>query len=530
MLRRAGYDPEKTKFLVEGFYSGFDIGYQGPEVRQSKSQNIHFSVGDDKDLWLKLMKEFKLKRVAGPFITIPFKNFIQSPIGLVPKDEGRKTRLIFHLSYEFKDGMGSLNWHTPDYLCSVHYNDLDHAVNNCLALVEKLIKENPNGPRPTIFFRKTDVQSTFRILGLKKECWKWLVMMAKNPDTGETFFFVDNVTVLSRFLQKSDVFCHCSCIYTLPFGASRSCALFQAFSDALHFLLEYITKLKKQTTNYLDDYLLLAATQLICDYLIQSFLDLCQRLNVPILMEKTHWSSPLLVFLGILLNSYALTLGIPLEKKQRALSMINMFIDKHKATVHEVQSLCGFLNFLNKAIFPGRTFTCRMYPKYSDIVNKVGVGRKLKAHHHVTIDQEFKSDCHVWKTFLELERVEVVNHPMVDLSLTHTADEIFFYSDASANKDLGFGCVYKNRWIFERWEPGFMESKKSSIEYLELFGFCAGILTWERFLKNCRITVFCDNQSVVYMVNKGSSSCKNCMYLIWALTLNGLQFNRCVFA
>ena len=76
-----------------------------------------------------------------------------------------------------------------------------------------------------------------------------------------------------------------------------------------------------------------------------------------------------------------------------------------------------------------------------------------------------------------MEGTEVVNRPMVDLSVMHTAEEIFFYSDASANQDLGFGCVYQNQWIFERWEPGFVASKKPSIEYLELFGLCAGILT-----------------------------------------------------
>ena len=45
------------------------------------------------------MKEVKLKRFAGPFESSPFEDFIQSPVGLVPKDNGKDTRLIFHLSY-----------------------------------------------------------------------------------------------------------------------------------------------------------------------------------------------------------------------------------------------------------------------------------------------------------------------------------------------------------------------------------------------------------------------------------------------
>ena len=50
-------------------------------------------------LWNKVMKEVKEKRFAGPFKEIPFEHFIQSPIGLVPKDGGKYYRLIFHLSY-----------------------------------------------------------------------------------------------------------------------------------------------------------------------------------------------------------------------------------------------------------------------------------------------------------------------------------------------------------------------------------------------------------------------------------------------
>ena len=94
------------------------------------------------------MKEVKAGRIAGPFDQIPFKNYIQSPVGLVPK-AGGKTRMIFHLSYEFSEDSStqtqqseqlsdnmSLNACTPKEICSVKYNDLDHAVANCLRLVQ----------------------------------------------------------------------------------------------------------------------------------------------------------------------------------------------------------------------------------------------------------------------------------------------------------------------------------------------------------------------------------------------------------
>ena len=98
LLKETGYDQEKTDKLIDGFCNGFDLGYRGPENRQDKAQNLPLTVGSLDDIWEKMMKEVKLNRFVGPFELIPFEYFAQSPIGLVPKDDGKKTRLIFHLS------------------------------------------------------------------------------------------------------------------------------------------------------------------------------------------------------------------------------------------------------------------------------------------------------------------------------------------------------------------------------------------------------------------------------------------------
>ena len=139
-LVKSKYQPQESQFLIEGFTKGFSIGYQGPQFRSSKSSNIPFTpgVGNAVEMWNKIMLEVKEKRVAGPFKMVPYEHYIQSPIGLVPK-KGNKTRLIFHLSYNFSDTTdtdqdGSLNYFMPKEICTTKYNDLDHAVINCLWL------------------------------------------------------------------------------------------------------------------------------------------------------------------------------------------------------------------------------------------------------------------------------------------------------------------------------------------------------------------------------------------------------------
>ena len=552
MLSKAGYPANKIHFIHSGFTKGFDIQYHGPVDRQSTSDNIPLTVGTKTDLWNKLMKEVGLKRVAGPFEKIPYENFIQSPVGLVPKVGSDQTRLIFHLSYDFKNkGLRSVNHYTPKELCSVRYRDLDYAVHTFLKLCQDILTEKQqagcacaNQPagrywlqnkwreqfinhkhcrhcrsysESTILAGKSDIKSAFRILGLSPESWRWLIMKAQDPETGFWFYFIDKC---------------------LPFGSSLSCAIFQKFSDALCFLTESILKVHRCLTNYLDDFLFIACTVLRCNFMIQKFLDLCSQLGIPISMEKTEWGTEIIVFLGILLDGRNLVLGVPLEKRERALELLTKIINQKKATVKDLQKLCGYLNFLGKAIFPGRTFTRRMYAKFSSVINQSVMPQdsyeyKLKQHHHIRLDQEFKLDCKVWIEFLKGDLQTAVTRPMVDiLDKAATSKQLKFFSDASASKKLGFGALLDNRWIRGDWGCEFIEKYEPSIEFLELFTLCAGIFTWQdhESLVNNRVIIFCDNMAVVHMINDMSSKCPRCMSLIRLLALNNLKFNRRITA
>ena len=203
MLAESDYPAEESRFLVQGCREGFDLEYSGPVNRQDTSRNLPFNVGDRTDMWQKIMKEIKNKHYARPFEKIPFSNFVQSPVGLVPK-LGDQTRLIFHLSYDFPNsGNKSVNYYTLREKCTVRYNDLDQAVLNSLRLL-KLAKNTVKDE--TIWYRKTDIKSAFRLLPLKFAMYCLMILMACHPQTGQKYYFIDKC---------------------LPFGHSISCALFQ---------------------------------------------------------------------------------------------------------------------------------------------------------------------------------------------------------------------------------------------------------------------------------------------------------------
>ena len=90
------------------------------------------------------------------------------------------------------------------------------------------------------------------------------------------------------------------------------------------------------------------------------------------------------------------------------------------------------------------------------------------------------------------------------------------------------GAVFDDRrWIQYAWPEDFILNADPSIEFLEMYTLTAVIITWseEECLNYSRITIFCDNEAVVHIVNKMASSCKQCMKLVGILSLDGIKHN-----
>ena len=211
--------------------------------------------------------------------------------------------------------------------------------------------------------------------------------------------------------------------------------------------------------------------------------------------------------------------AVPIEKITKAIDMINEALTRKskKVTLKQLQQICGFLNFLGKCVIPGRAFTRRLYAYTAN--------DKLKPHHHIRINGEMRSDLEMWITFLQ--HPSVYSRPFLDFSKTLVADEIDMYSDASGT--IGFGAWCGNDWMYNLWDNKFIKKYKPSIEYLELFGVVAGVLTWIHRFKNMRVILFCDNETVVNMINLTTTSCRNCMVLIRILVLKGMIENVRIF-
>ena len=490
LLVESDYPIKERIFIVNGFKNGFSLGYRGPKNVKIKSPNLKLNVGDEIELWNKVMKEVKEKRYVGPFqeSKIPFKNYIQSPIGLVPKDGGKSTRLIFHLSYPKKPNSSSVNTNVPKHLCSVSYPDFAEAIKLCMDAGH------------FCYISRSDMKSAFRQLGISKRYWRYLLLKARSPLDGKYYFFYDKAT---------------------PFGGAISCSNFQRFSNCVAHIVTF--KTGKKLVNYLDDYLFVALLKLVCNWQMDQFMHICSLINFPISIEKTFWASTCIIFLGFMINSETMTVSVPCDKLTKAKNMIEYILNQKKRPIKikvlQLQKICGFLNFIGRAIIPGRAFTRRLYSKLTD---------KLKAHHHIRVDSEMQADLAMWLRFVQ--HPAAFSRPFMDYSSMLLAEEMDFYVDASKNKLLGFGGYSDRDWMQCAWSRTFILQCNPSIAYLELFAMTAAILAWAYKYQNHRLIVYTDNEGVEAMINNNSSKCKNCMILIRLIVMHSLVHNVRFFA
>ena len=86
----------------------------------------------------------------------------------------------------------------------------------------------------------------------------------------------------------------------------------------------------------------------------------------------------------------------------------------------------------------------------------------------------------------------------------------------------GCGGICDRDWFMTKWEDGFIEKYNPSIEYLELYAVTVVIFNWIQQFSGKHVSLFCDNMSVVFMINNKTSSCKNC---IGANTFNRIKIH-----
>lgn len=461
-----GYEEEKLRVLQEGFSYGFHLGCT--DLPRSKVSRNHKSAIEHPSVIQDFIAQGReLGRIAGPFPSPPFTHFVSSPLGVVPKSEPGKFRVIHDLSFPKSNSVNSM---IPDENSTVQYDSIDN--------VTVLLRKFGQGA----LMAKTDIQDAFRIVPIHPNDYKLLGFSWENN------YYYDKC---------------------LPMGASSSCQIFEFLSCGLQWAM--CEKFAAAGMSHmLDDFFFIGPKDSSkCQSDLDTFLMICEKSGIPIKSEKTVLPTTVLTIYGIEIDSMALVCRLPDLKLDKMRECLRLAKRKRTMTLKDLQSLIGLLNFACLVVVPGRTFLRRLIDLTCGI---------SQPHHHIHLNCDARADLDMWSHFLENYNGKSVLLP----EIWSSSDKELLFTDASGS--LGFAAVLGSKWFALGWEkvPGLT---KCQIAIKELFPIVVALELWGTVLRNKKILFMTDNMAIVYAINKQTCKDKGLMKLIRRLVLQALSHN-----
>ena len=159
-------------------------------------------------------------------------------------------------------------------------------------------------------------------------------------------------------------------------------------------------------------------------------------MGAPIAPEKTVGPRTTLTFAGIELDTVRLEARLPADKITKTRALLLSFLPRKKATLQEVQSLIGLLNFAGSVVMPGPAFLRRL----------IDLTKGIKcATHFIRLSRSFKADLSMWKSFLD----DFNGRSFFLDDCWSTSSSLNLYTDAAVGFD--FGAIFGQFWCFGAW-------------------------------------------------------------------------------
>ena len=387
-----------------------------------------------------------------------------SPLGLQPKKVQGEYRVIHHLSYPHGT---SVNDGIPKECASVHYTSVGQAIQSILHFGRGC------------YLAKTDIKSAFRIVPVSPLDYHLLGFHWKGS------YYYDRC---------------------LPMGCASSCAIFEAFSSCLEWIIRGLAP-HVHVLHVLDDFLFVGPSFRMCQLALNSFTDLCSYLGVPLAPDKTMGPVQALPFVGVYLDTLDMSASLPEDKIIKFQNYISQLLSAKSATLKQIQSITGMLNFACGVIAPAHAFSRRLYNL------EVGLSRP---YHHVRITNQVKQDLLVWKTFLQ-----GFNRKSFFLDFKFLSQQVLrMFTDASTT--IGYGGYFRSHWFSGCWSDA---CSKLNIAVLEIYPILVALRLFAPSLRNKCIVLMSDNMAVVHVLNSFTSKDPHIMTILRHIVLVCMSHN-----
>ncbi|XP_063060227.1 uncharacterized protein LOC134453282 [Engraulis encrasicolus] len=470
------HDPSFVDYLITGLSQGFRVGVVS-RPSSSYVAKLRSALSEPEVVSNLLSKELNKGYIIGPFKSPPFSLFRVNSLGVATRRYSGKKRLIFDMSSPHSDAVASINECIPLVPFSLYYASVDNAI--------QMIKTAGHGA----WLAKADITDAFKTMPIHPADWPLFGVRWQSK-----FYFAVRLT----------------------FGCRSSPHIFNCLSEALCWILLNVYKVPF-LLHLLDDFLLVDFPSRSQTNVLDTLKGVFNDLGVPLSAEKTVGPSTTVEFLGIILDTEKMQASLPLEKLERIRTVIVTFLGSQSVSKREVLSLLGHLHFAMRIIPQGRSFISRLLSLAHSVPN---------LSDDVHFDDGARSDLGFWSRLLQSwNGISFFYHDMSESSTS-----LALFTDAAPS--VGFGGYFQGQWIADARPAEFrtLASGSASIALFEMYPIVAASVLWGKAWSRRRITMHCDNEAVVAIINKGRSSCPLIMPLLRRLTWQSVLFNFIVTA
>ena len=369
-------DPDEV-FLADGLKNGFQLIPVGSCFQEAEMDN--YCSATNPAVRSKVEKTLLEELGIGNYVVTDHKPVIVSALGAVPKPDSEEVWLIHDCS---QPAGKALN----DYadLESCKYQTLDDAISLLT---------------PGCYMAKIDLRHAYRSVHIHPDNYEATGLKWRFGDSRHVTYFVDA---------------------RLPYGGRRAPGIFNRLTQAVKCMMA--RRDYRAIVVYLDDFLVIGATWQECQEVFECLLQLLNNLGFEINQKKAVPPTQQLVFLGILIDTISQTLSLPEDKLVKLRSVVKEFLQRHKSSKRQLQSLAGKLNWACKAVYGGRTFLWRILDAMNTLVSPAA---------KFLFTPQFFADLIWWSQFLAVfngRQLFLDSAPVVDVQTDacYEAAGVFF--------------------------------------------------------------------------------------------------------
>ena len=197
--------------------------------------------------------------------------------------------------------------------------------------------------------------------------------------------------------------------------------------------------------------------------------------------------------MGVLFDSVAFTASLDEAKLAKAVALLQQFRGRHQASIKEVQSLLGYLNWICRVVYGGRTFLHRM----------LLVLHGATSARQVQLDSGFHADVAWWLEWLPSFNGKRI---IIDPQAWPRAS---FFTDADLN--TGIGIFFQGRYagytfaesatrypMHAAMKPG----EADRIHVKELYAVVIAIELFGTAMRDTHVLLRTDNKVVEAAINR----------------------------